>query len=73
LSLISAIRDVSGEKSVTRSTFDENLSYQKNGAGRKIAILELSTNDWATIQRHLNAVIARLEACPSPSAPLVTP
>lgn len=31
-------------------TSDQNLRYQQNLAGRKIAILELSTNDWRCIQ-----------------------
>jgi len=31
-------------------------------ADRKIAILELSTNDWATIRRHLDSAIARIDA-----------
>ena len=43
-------------------TSDQNLRYQQNLADRKIAILELSTNDWITIKRHLNEVIARINA-----------
>ena len=43
-------------------TSDQNLRYQQNLADRKIAILELSTNDWATIRRHLASVIARIDA-----------
>lgn len=43
-------------------TSDQNLRYQQNLADRKIAILELSTNDWATIRRHLDSVIARIDA-----------
>ena len=41
-------------------TSDQNLRYQQNLADRKIAILELSTNDWATIRKNLAAVVARL-------------
>jgi predicted nuclease of predicted toxin-antitoxin system len=31
-------------------TSDQNIHYQQNLAGRQIAILELSTNDWRRIQ-----------------------
>jgi len=31
-------------------TSDQNLRYQQNLSGRKIAILELSSNDWHSIQ-----------------------
>ena len=41
-------------------TSDQNLRYQQNLADRKIAILELSTNDWATIRKNLAAVVARI-------------
>ena len=43
-------------------TSDQNLRYQQNLADRKIAILELSTNDWATIRKNLAAVVARINA-----------
>ena len=43
-------------------TSDQNLRYQQNLADRKIAILELSTNDWATIRKNLTAVVARINA-----------
>lgn len=43
-------------------TSDQNLRYQQNLSDRKIAILELSTNDWATIRRHLESVVARIDA-----------
>ena len=43
-------------------TSDQNLRYQQNLANRKIAILELSTNDWATIRENLAAVVARINA-----------
>ena len=43
-------------------TSDQNLRYQQNLADRKIAILELSTNDWATLRKNLAAVIARINA-----------
>ena len=43
-------------------TSDQNLRYQQNLAHRKIAILELSTNDWATIKLHIDEVVARIES-----------
>ena len=43
-------------------TSDQNLRYQQNLAGRKIAILELSTNDWNTIRAHLASVVSRIES-----------
>ena len=45
-------------------TSDQNLRYQQNLVDRKIAILELSTNDWATIRKNLGAVVARINAMP---------
>ena len=41
-------------------TSDQNLRYQQNLSDRKIAILELSTNNWATIRKNLAAVAARI-------------
>lgn len=43
-------------------TSDQDLRYQQNLLDRKIAILELSTNDWATIRHHLASVVARIDA-----------
>jgi hypothetical protein len=43
-------------------TSDQNLRYQQNLSHRKIAILELSTNDWATIKLHIDEVVARIES-----------
>ncbi len=43
-------------------TSDQNLRYQQNLAGRKIAILELSTNDWNTIRAHIANVVSRIES-----------
>ena len=43
-------------------TSDQNLRYQQNLADRKLAILELSTNDWATIRKNLAVVVARINA-----------
>ncbi len=32
-------------------TADQNLSYQQNLTGRKLALIVLSTNDWPTIRQ----------------------
>ena len=39
-------------------TSDQNLRYQQNLQGRKIAILELSTNDWLSIQASSGIIVA---------------
>lgn len=46
-------------------TSDQNLRYQQNLKGRKIAILELSTNDWKTIRQHIPQIVARVESIES--------
>ena len=37
-------------------TSDQNLNYQQNLAGRKLAILVLPSNDWPTLKRLGNKV-----------------
>ncbi len=37
-------------------TSDQDLRYQQNLMGRKIAILELSTNDWNSIQSDIDLI-----------------
>ncbi|GDY23671.1 hypothetical protein LBMAG56_50180 [Verrucomicrobiota bacterium] len=39
---------------------DQNLRYQQNLAGRKLAILVLPTNDWATLRRMAASIAARV-------------
>ena len=41
-------------------TADKNLRYQQNLEGRKLAILELSTNDWISIQENFALILAAL-------------
>jgi hypothetical protein len=38
-------------------TTDQNLRYQQNLVGRRLAILVLSTTDWRRIQRHLAVIV----------------
>jgi hypothetical protein len=44
------------------TTTDQNLRYQQNLAGRKLAIMVLPTTSWPKMQRHLPAIIAAVEA-----------
>ncbi len=41
-------------------TSDQNLKYQQNLAGRKLAILVLPTNDWTTIRARTDEIAARV-------------
>jgi hypothetical protein len=41
-------------------TSDQNLKYQQNIAGRKLAILVLPTNDWPTILPHADEIAAKV-------------
>ncbi len=43
-------------------TSDQNLKYQQNIAGRKLAILVLPTNDWPTIRLHADEIAAKVIA-----------
>ena len=43
-------------------TSDQNLRYQQNLKGRKIAIIELSTNDWLIIRSHAEAIRALVKS-----------
>ena len=42
-------------------TSDQNLSYQQNLAGHKLAILMLSTNDWESIKNSAILIAAAVE------------
>ena len=39
-------------------TTDQNLPYQQNLTGRRLAILVLPTTSWPTIQAHISEVVA---------------
>lgn len=43
-------------------TSDQNLKYQQNVVGRKIAILVLPTNDWLALQRIEKEIAAKVSA-----------
>jgi len=42
-------------------TSDQSLRYQQNLAGRKLAILELWTNDWQIIQAQVKHIVPVVE------------
>jgi hypothetical protein len=41
---------------------DQNLKYQQQVVGRKLAILVLPTNDWPTIRTKAGEIAAKLAA-----------
>lgn len=41
-------------------TSDQNLKYQQNIVGRKLAILVLPSNDWPTIRLHADEIAAKM-------------
>lgn len=43
-------------------TTDQNLRYQQNLTGRKLALMVLPTTSWPKIQRHLAGVVAVIAA-----------
>jgi hypothetical protein len=43
-------------------TADQELSYQQNMAGRKIALLVLSTNNWGSVKTHVPEIMAAINA-----------
>ena len=43
-------------------TTDQNLRYQQNLAGRRLAILVLPTTSWPEIQKHVNKVADSVNA-----------
>jgi hypothetical protein len=42
-------------------TTDRNLLYQQNLAGRRLAIVALSTTDWRRIRQHVHLVAEAIE------------
>jgi hypothetical protein len=42
-------------------TTDQNLQYQQNLSGRRLAILALWTTSWPKLQRQLQQIIAAIE------------
>ncbi len=43
-------------------TTDQNLRYQQNLAGRRLAILILPTTSWPKIQKHLPTVVVAIDS-----------
>jgi predicted nuclease of predicted toxin-antitoxin system len=53
-------------------TTDSNMKYQQQLAGRRIAIVVLTTTDWRRIQINLDEVVQAIDAASSPSYVEVT-
>jgi len=53
-------------------TGDKNLSYQQNLAGRKLALVVLSTNSWKIIQQNTEVVVLAVNAATTGSFDFVT-
>jgi hypothetical protein len=43
-------------------TADQELSYQQNLTGRKMALVVLSTNNWSVIKAHVSEIMAVIDA-----------
>ncbi|MBL8228246.1 MAG: hypothetical protein JNL98_07205 [Bryobacterales bacterium] len=43
-------------------TADQELSYQQNLAGRRMAVLVLSTNNWGVVKEHIGAIASAIDA-----------
>ena len=43
-------------------TADQEISYQQNLTGRRIALLVLSTNNWSVVKEQVDLVAAAIEA-----------
>jgi hypothetical protein len=43
-------------------TADQAISYQQNLTGRKMALVVLSTNNWASIKAHVSGIMAAINA-----------
>lgn len=43
-------------------TADQELSYQQNLTGRRMAMLVLSTNNWGVVQQQIGAITSAIDA-----------
>jgi hypothetical protein len=48
-------------------TADKNLRYQQNLANRKLALIILPTNHWATVRDNVSTILAAIERAESGS------
>jgi hypothetical protein len=42
---------------------DKNIRYQQNLSGRKIALIVLGNSQWPIVRRHLDRIVATVNAC----------
>jgi hypothetical protein len=43
-------------------TADQEMSYQQNLKGRKMALVVLRTNNWASVKAHIAGIMAAIDA-----------
>ena len=53
-------------------TCDQNISYQQNMAGRRLALIVLSTNNWNILKLNLEPVVEAVNAAKTGSFAFVT-
>jgi hypothetical protein len=44
-------------------TCDQNLSYQQDLSGRKIAIVESTSNNWTIVRLHIEEICRAVKSC----------
>jgi predicted nuclease of predicted toxin-antitoxin system len=44
-------------------TGDQNLSYQQNLHAKRIGIVELTKNNWPSVQPHITEIVQAVETC----------
>jgi len=42
-------------------TCDQRIKYQQNLSGRKLAVVELTTNRWGLIKQHIKRISAAID------------
>ncbi len=53
-------------------TCDRNIPYQQNLAGRRIALIEMTTGEWHVVRNYLDRVVAAVDAAAPGSYTTVT-
>jgi hypothetical protein len=43
-------------------TADQEMSYQQNLKGRRMALVVLSTNNWASVKAHIAGIMTAIDA-----------
>ena len=66
--LLSAAEEAGFELFITA---DQEISYQQNMAGRRIALIVLSTNNWGLIKEHVAKITAAINSATAGSLAFV--